>query len=410
MVRKWYVNDPKITDTDWNPMVDELDKTLVDSSDTTSAFLWNKLSAGTGISLSVVNPSGNEKILITNTSSGGTPSGNSGDVQFNNSGNFGGDDDFYWDNIKKNLGIGTTSPTARLHLPGGAEATGKAPLKFTTTGALLDNLEAGAFESLNDDLYYTIPTGPQRTGVVLSEEPLSENCITFASVNGRLNFDGNLTFITDTLSTPKISTSEVILNSAAAYTTDGAIWNDSTYNCHSSFINGVRQKINTVLFVQSSPQTVVNTGSETTLIGSGDNTLTIPAFFFTPGKTIRIRGWGYYSTASISQGTLTIKVKIGSTVVSYALISQTQGITNKGWRIDDEFTCTGAGTSGSLWAQGRVDMDIVSFTTAAYWMTNTTPVAINTTNSYNLDVTATYSNPSLSNSITSTNFVFEVLD
>jgi len=52
----------------------------------------------------------------------------------------------------------------------------------------------------------------------------------------------------------------------------------------------------------------------------------------------------------------------------------------------------------------------VSFTTAAYWMTNTTPVAINTTNSYNLDVTATYSNPSLSNSITSTNFVFEVLD
>ena len=42
---------------------------------------------------------------------GGTPAGNTGEIQFNNAGAFAADSNLYWDNTNKNLGIGTNSVT-----------------------------------------------------------------------------------------------------------------------------------------------------------------------------------------------------------------------------------------------------------------------------------------------------------
>ncbi|MDD2774055.1 MAG: hypothetical protein PHP45_10220 [Elusimicrobiales bacterium] len=48
--------------------------------------------------------------------SSGTPGGLNGYVQFNNSGDFGGDSGLFWDNSAKRLGIGTTAPGAVLEV------------------------------------------------------------------------------------------------------------------------------------------------------------------------------------------------------------------------------------------------------------------------------------------------------
>lgn len=63
--------------------------------------------------------------------------------------------------LNGSVGINTTSPTARLHLPAGTATASTAPLKFTS-GTLLTAPEAGAVEFLTDDFYATITTGAAR--------------------------------------------------------------------------------------------------------------------------------------------------------------------------------------------------------------------------------------------------------
>jgi hypothetical protein len=57
-------------------------------------------------------------------------------------------------NSSGNVGIGTTSPTAALHLKAGTASAGTAPLKFTA-GTNLTTPEAGAVEFNGTDLYFT---------------------------------------------------------------------------------------------------------------------------------------------------------------------------------------------------------------------------------------------------------------
>lgn len=61
-----------------------------------------------------------------------------------------------YDNGK--VGIGTTTPTAKLHLPAGTASASTAPLKLTS-GTLLTTPEAGAIEYDGTHLYWTNSTG-----------------------------------------------------------------------------------------------------------------------------------------------------------------------------------------------------------------------------------------------------------
>ena len=114
-----------------------------------------------------------------------------------------------------NVGIGTTTPTAVLHLKAGTATASTAPLKLTS-GTLLTAAEAGAVEFLTNDFYGTITTGVARKKFVLDNGvDLVSGRIPFASTNGRLVDDADLTFSGDTLTATKISTTQAISTGSA---------------------------------------------------------------------------------------------------------------------------------------------------------------------------------------------------
>jgi len=86
-----------------------------------------------------------------------------------------------------NVGIGTTAPTAVLHLKAGTATASTAPLKFTS-GVSLTNAEAGAMEYTTDDLFFTISTGTARKRLLMADAVggLTSGKIPVATTNGRL--------------------------------------------------------------------------------------------------------------------------------------------------------------------------------------------------------------------------------
>jgi hypothetical protein len=104
-------------------------------------------------------------------------------------------------NSKCNTGFrGITSPTAAVHLDAGSTAAEDAPLKFTS-GPLMTTAEAGAVEFLTDKFYATITTGAARKELALVDVALTSGRVPFATTNGRLVDDVDLTYNsgTDTL-------------------------------------------------------------------------------------------------------------------------------------------------------------------------------------------------------------------
>jgi len=69
-----------------------------------------------------------------------------------------------------NVGIGTASPTATMHIKAGVAAASGAPLKLTS-GTLLTTAEAGAIEFLSDAFHATITTGAARKTFAFLESP-----------------------------------------------------------------------------------------------------------------------------------------------------------------------------------------------------------------------------------------------
>jgi hypothetical protein len=75
------------------------------------------------------------------------------------------------DGATGNVGIGTTAPTAVLHLKAGTATASTAPIKLTQAGAVvLGTPEAGTIECNDGDLlYYTIKTGPTRKTIAFTD-------------------------------------------------------------------------------------------------------------------------------------------------------------------------------------------------------------------------------------------------
>lgn len=83
------------------------------------------------------------------------------------------------------IGIGLTTPTARLHLAAGTTSANSAPLKLSS-GTLMTAAEAGAVEFLTDKAYLTITTGTARKELTLNDATLTAGQQPTTTTDGRL--------------------------------------------------------------------------------------------------------------------------------------------------------------------------------------------------------------------------------
>mgnify|MGYP001287929233 CR=1 FL=1 len=158
------------------------------------------------------------------------------------------------------------------------------------------------------------------------------------------------------------------------------------------------------LFTATASQTVANTVTETTLLGSGEGSLTLAANFFTAGKALRIHMRGQLGDTGTP--TLNVKLKLGSTVIAETGVTSLTGVTGVEWMLDILLTCRSAGASGSVIAGGLFDYDDGSEIS----LSSGTAQSVDTTGSLVLDVTATWGTADEANTITCQEAIVEAVD
>lgn len=167
------------------------------------------------------------------------------------------------------------------------------------------------------------------------------------------------------------------------------------------------------LFTSTTTQTVAATTAETTIIGSGSGSLTLPANYLTVGKTIRFSIRGLYSAPAISVGTITIRIKLGSTTLASGTASSLVALaSNLGFDGECVITCRSIGASGSVIIMGGVTYGVGAnlspFVTPVNNGTSTSTV--DTTSALTFTCTVQWSNNTVGNSVSSLNCLLEGLN
>lgn len=158
------------------------------------------------------------------------------------------------------------------------------------------------------------------------------------------------------------------------------------------------------LFKQTADKTIASTNVETTLIGTGLGSVTIPANSLAVGDMISVEMRGYFSR---TVGTITFRSKLGGTTQASSAITPSTS-TNGLFIISIMITIRSIGAGGTAIAQGYVQNYASASPQAATtnaFTPQTATFAINTTADQAYDLTSQWSTSSAGNAITSTNFI-----
>ena len=150
------------------------------------------------------------------------------------------------------------------------------------------------------------------------------------------------------------------------------------------------------LFVQTQQITVANTLTETTLLGTGIGTVTLPPNYLVQGKVLRIWMWGIHS--AVSNPLIQIRVYAGSTLIGDTGLQASHASTNEQWDTKVDITCLTTGTTGTVMPGGFYEEDTP--TASPFGMPVTAPITLNTTIAQTLNITVTWGTASLSDTIT----------
>lgn len=166
-----------------------------------------------------------------------------------------------------------------------------------------------------------------------------------------------------------------------------------TYSTDASLMRAALMR---TLFTQTTSVTVANTVTETTLIGSGIGTVTLPANYGFSGKTLMFEGFGYHSATAAP--TIRIRIYKGTTVLLDTGAQSSGNSTNALIQIRAQITWR---SSTSVSAQGFYQEEGTG-TPNNFQMVNTAPVTVNAT-SEALSITVQWGTASASNTITLSN-------
>lgn len=189
----------------------------------------------------------------------------------------------------------------------------------------------------------------------------------------------------------------------------GDHWNDSTQQALMVSQGGAKQALQGTIFTATADAVVANTTTETTLLGSGIGSTTLPANFLVPGKTIRVTVVG--KIASTLTPTFRIRLKLGTFILVDTTATALSVITGTNlFTFTAVFTNRITGVGGSGTSQGSFQYFTAATVGANLAPVNTGSIGYDTTIAETIDVMATWGTASSSNTITATNAVIEVLN
>lgn len=281
------------------------------------------------------------------------------------------------------IGIGTTAPESTLEVVGSVSGS----------SLVLSNLRN--CDTIDTDASGVLSCGSDNASIGISQTSGDDRYI---------NQSG------DTMTGSLTLQNQLILSGTGGNTAAGALWRDSTQKALQTYTNGIEQTLQGVIFTQTGSKTVSNTTSDTTLLGSGVGTTTLPANFFTVGKTVRIKMSGSYSTP-IGVPSATIKIKLGSTTLAtITTTSLLSGASDKGFSGEIIITCRSTGASGTAMIDGFISYQGASSVRIFQDVNSagSTPT-IDTTAANALDVTLAWDAASSSRSATSFVTTVEIL-
>lgn len=299
------------------------------------------------------------------------------------------------------LSIGTTTPFVPFELASTSASKGMFAQLALTDNNAGTNLKHWVFSSEGGQLYIGT-TSDAFASTTIAALTLTTNGtlgVGTTTPQNKLDVNGSTLF-------------EPVTDLVTTY--NGSFWYSSVAQAFSGWVSGIQQWFVTSPYVMTTQNVVSNTSSETSILGTAANTsvgsTTLPANFWTAGKTVEIRLGGIYGTKTITPGNLTIKVKWGSTVLASetlnALLSAASGA---GWDGTVDITCQSVSAGNCVFSVAGHILYAVANPAATNLQPiygdinnsgNTTSSSI--TSSQRLDVTATWATADVANIATTT--------
>ena len=165
------------------------------------------------------------------------------------------------------------------------------------------------------------------------------------------------------------------------------------------------------LYAQTADGTLVDTSTETSLIGTGVGSLTIAADSLKVGDSFRIKLGGILnSTGGGSPTSIEIKVKKNGSVLATTGFFELDTVSGHGFQVESNFTVRSIGVGGVIVSTSSFSYskDIISSNDRMLsGHIDQDSEVVDTTSANDLDVTATFKNLNKGNTIQSTSFVYQ---
>ena len=156
------------------------------------------------------------------------------------------------------------------------------------------------------------------------------------------------------------------------------------------------------LFAQTADSaTLTNTTTETSIIGTGIGTLTIPANTFAVGDSYHAKIGGVISAQNGDD--ITITIKAGSTTLATTGAMDLEATTSMAWECELDFTIRAIGASGQITTNGNFAYNRNTGTLEGYVFQDT--VSFDTTVDNTLDICVQWAQAKTQDEINSHNFV-----